>query len=143
MDYLHEIAPLEPHVGGAWFALGHPAAADLLRALQPDGPIAGYFRRTAHPLEAAFHTVLASSPWANALADDLTYERWAPRLASPLKLDDDALAELIGSLRTEGHNPFGRVSLFARKFGEADGVQLDRIDAELHDSGWLHAAAAV
>ncbi|HEV2309374.1 MAG TPA: beta-1,6-N-acetylglucosaminyltransferase [Acidimicrobiia bacterium] len=105
--------------GADYFALRRELVTELVASARSDSALLDYFRRTAVPSEAWFHTVLGASQGEALLPELLHFTRFegGARPRSQVESDFD---EAQGSGR-----------FFARKFDASSQTLLDRIDAQL------------
>lgn len=121
-----------PFVGNAWWLLNDETLRHVLAVIDGNPALVRLYRFSAQPLEGLVHTVLGNSSYGSLLRPTLTYEKWSQGM-SPTILDEDAVSELVRSVRSTGESPDGQPALFARKFGDAQGALVDTIEQRLWD----------
>ena len=121
--------PFKIFVGGQWFALTRPCVQYILDVTEKDKQYESFFRNSLIPDEAFIQTIIATSPFANNLAPNMTFTDWTgPN--PPVKIEDrhiDLLRE-----NSEFEDEYGiRHPCFARKFDDNSEAIITRIEKEL------------
>jgi hypothetical protein len=111
-----------PYGGSAWVALSGEAARYILRFVEENPAVVGFFRNTLIPDELFVQTVLLNSPLRDRIVnDEVHYVDWSANRTSPKTLTVEDFPALAASDK-----------LLARKFdAKEDGAVLDLIDREL------------
>jgi hypothetical protein len=116
----HPFTPTRPcRMGADWFALSRPVYEDLETRTRAAPELLRYFRRTFHPTESFFHTVLLPSWESENAGTNLHYYHFSGG-PHPDVLTESDYAQLRASSK-----------FFARKFDLSSEALLDRIDREL------------
>lgn len=88
--------PFTYHKGSTWWALTSDAVQYILDWIEANPETLRSFRYSQFPEEALPHSVLADSPYADAIRAPLHYIDWSPESIRRLKYLDETALEKIG-----------------------------------------------
>lgn len=131
-DYVKGLDGAAPMAGSQWWSLSREALAYVVDFVRDHPRFYDFCRHTDCPDEFVFQTVLWQSPFRASISHSLSYTRWVAGGRGPQDIDDGDLARFAAPvvLDAESNNCPNdkREVLFARKFSDASGALLDRLD---------------
>lgn len=132
-DFRKAIAPCEPYGGGQWWAITADAARHIQRFVRDRPEFVRFFRHTLIPDETFFHTILGNSEFASRLRHSVAFADWSrPYGRHPAYIDEEHLSLFERQRPFRVADAFGEGDiLIARKFCDASGPLVDRIDRVL------------
>lgn len=111
--------------GRQWFTLSGSCIRYLCDVVTRNPQLVAHYKRTAHPDESFFHTILLNNSRLNICPDNQRFMRWSAGSANPDVLVSRDFDEIVASGK-----------LFARKFdASVDSRILDRLDQKLGSAG--------
>lgn len=110
---------MRPWGGSAWWTLTRPCVQYILHFLEKDKALVNFMKKTIHPDEMIFHTIIMNSPFSNrVVSENFRYLEWVKGNPNPNILTRSDFQKIVES---NGH--------FARKFDpEIDKEILDMLD---------------
>ncbi len=121
--------PFKLYAGTQWFALTNNCIKYILKTIEEDKRYIRFFKYTLIPDEAFFQTIIGNSPFKENTASSLTYTDWEVPVP-PATITEKHVEFLKNHI--EFNDEYGkRFPYFARKFNDASGDILNKIQQEL------------
>lgn len=135
-DWRRALGSLRPHGGSSWWALTGDACRYIDEFAHSQPSVVRFFENTRFPDEVVFQTVLANSPFAQAVRRGLMYADWSARGRHPAWITERHVRAFAEPGPMIGADVYGRGEIcFARKFPDDGGRMASLVDEVIRHRG--------
>lgn len=128
-EYEEAFHELVPYGGSTWWALSREACELITAFVAREHDLVRFFRHVICPDESFFHTIVGNSELRSRIRRNVTYVDWSGGGQNPSAFTEDHLERFGRPDALTVTDVYGTGDLlFARKFADADGELVDRLD---------------
>jgi hypothetical protein len=129
-NHIRFLGDMVPFAGSQWWALSADACRYVVRFVETEPKIVGFFRNVPIPDESFFHTILGNSRFRENARRHLTLSNWQGSHPALIQIKD--IAPFAGGKPIIDGGIYGEGEvLFARKFGDDSDDVIEFIDSHL------------